>query len=165
MAEPDYYAVLGVDRKASPATIKAAYRALARRYHPDMNPGASAPDRRFQEAAHAYAILGDPARRAAYDGGRVLAQRIPPSTSAPAPAGYWASERPHPYWIADRSWRPQLGPGPDHRGRAVSTGPRTVAAPPPRAWLSLAVVALCIILALSFGTLCGVLFTAVRARG
>lgn len=62
----DYYAVLGVDRKASAADIKKAYRRLARKYHPDVNTEPDAEDR-FKEVGEAYEVLSDPEKRAAYD--------------------------------------------------------------------------------------------------
>jgi len=63
----DYYEVLGVDRKASPADIKKAYRKLARKYHPDLNPGDKAAESRFKEIQEAYNVLSDPKKRAQYD--------------------------------------------------------------------------------------------------
>lgn len=62
----DYYAVLGVDRKASAEDIKKAYRRLARKYHPDVNREPDAEDR-FKEVGEAYEVLSDPEKRAAYD--------------------------------------------------------------------------------------------------
>jgi curved DNA-binding protein len=62
----DYYAVLGVDRKAGADEIKKAYRRLARKYHPDVNAEADAEDR-FKEVGEAYEVLSDPEKRAAYD--------------------------------------------------------------------------------------------------
>jgi len=64
----DPYELLGVDRDADDATIKKAYRKLAREYHPDVNPDPVAQDR-FKEVSHAYEILSDPQKRAAYDRG------------------------------------------------------------------------------------------------
>lgn len=64
----DPYELLGVDRDADDATIKKAYRKLARQYHPDVNPDPAAQDR-FKEVSHAYEILSDPQKRAAYDRG------------------------------------------------------------------------------------------------
>jgi len=64
----DPYELLGVDREADDATIKKAYRRLAREYHPDVNPDPAAQDR-FKEVSHAYEILSDPQKRAAYDRG------------------------------------------------------------------------------------------------
>jgi molecular chaperone DnaJ len=68
-ARPDYYAALGVDKKASPEEIKKAYRKLARQYHPDRNPGEASAEARFKEISQAHDILGDPEKRKAYDAG------------------------------------------------------------------------------------------------
>jgi molecular chaperone DnaJ len=63
----DYYEVLGVERTADDEAIKKAYRKLALENHPDRNPGNAEAERRFKEAAEAYAVLGDPQKRARYD--------------------------------------------------------------------------------------------------
>lgn len=63
----DYYEVLGVDRNADDATLKKAYRVLAKKYHPDMNPGDKEAEKKFKEASEAYAILSDPEKRRQYD--------------------------------------------------------------------------------------------------
>lgn len=63
----DYYEVLGVDRNADQETIKKAYRALAKKYHPDMNPGDKEAEAKFKEASEAYGVLSDPEKRAQYD--------------------------------------------------------------------------------------------------
>ncbi len=63
----DYYEVLGVDRNADDATIKKAYRTLAKKYHPDMNPGDAEAEKKFKEASEAYAILSDADKRRQYD--------------------------------------------------------------------------------------------------
>ena len=63
----DYYEVLGVDRGADDATIKKAYRQLAKKYHPDMNPGDKEAERKFKEASEAYAVLSDAEKRRQYD--------------------------------------------------------------------------------------------------
>ncbi len=67
MPARDYYEALGVGREATPQEIKSAYRKLAVRYHPDRNPGDSAAEERFKEAAEAYAVLSDPEKRKRYD--------------------------------------------------------------------------------------------------
>ena len=56
----DYYEVLGVNKNADEAELKKAYRALAKKYHPDMNPGDAEAEKKFKEASEAYAILSDP---------------------------------------------------------------------------------------------------------
>ena len=63
----DYYEVLGVDKNADEATIKKAYRALAKKYHPDMNPGDAEAEKKFKEASEAYAVLSDPEKKRQYD--------------------------------------------------------------------------------------------------
>ncbi len=63
----DYYTILGVPRKADEKEIKSAYRKLARKYHPDVNPNDKSAEARFKEVSEAYEILGDPDKRALYD--------------------------------------------------------------------------------------------------
>ncbi|MDO4678291.1 MAG: molecular chaperone DnaJ [Eubacteriales bacterium] len=63
----DYYEVLGVDKGADDATLKKAYRKLAKKYHPDVNPGDAEAEAKFKEATEAYTILSDPAKRKQYD--------------------------------------------------------------------------------------------------
>lgn len=66
-AKRDYYEVLGVGRDADDAAIKKAYRALAKKYHPDMNPGDKEAEKKFKEASEAYAVLSDSEKRRQYD--------------------------------------------------------------------------------------------------
>ncbi len=63
----DYYEVLGVDKNADEDAIKKAYRALAKKYHPDMNPGDAEAEKKFKEASEAYAVLSDPEKKRQYD--------------------------------------------------------------------------------------------------
>lgn len=63
----DYYEVLGVDKGADEATIKKAFRKLARKYHPDVNPGDKDAEAKFKELNDAYEILSDPQKKAQYD--------------------------------------------------------------------------------------------------
>ncbi|MBC7925332.1 MAG: DnaJ domain-containing protein, partial [Bryobacteraceae bacterium] len=67
MTRRDYYEVLGVERTSDDAVIKAAYRKLALKFHPDRNPGNSEAEEKFKEAAEAYSVLSDGQKRATYD--------------------------------------------------------------------------------------------------
>jgi len=63
----DYYAILGVNPECSDHEIKAAYRTLARKYHPDVNSGNKISEIRFKEIGEAYSVLGNPEKRRKYD--------------------------------------------------------------------------------------------------
>ena len=63
----DYYEVLGVAKDADDAAIKKAYRVLAKKYHPDANPGDKEAEQKFKEASEAYSVLSDPQKRQQYD--------------------------------------------------------------------------------------------------
>lgn len=67
VAKEDYYKILGIDRNADEKDIKKAYRRLARKYHPDVNPGDKAAEQRFKEINEAYEVLSDPKKRVDYD--------------------------------------------------------------------------------------------------
>jgi curved DNA-binding protein len=63
----DYYQILGIDKAATPTDIRNAYRKLARKYHPDLNPNDSEAKKKFQEINEANAVLSDPVKRKKYD--------------------------------------------------------------------------------------------------
>ena len=63
----DYYKILGVEKKAGDKEIKQAYRKLARKYRPDVNPGDKSAEDRFKEVSEAYEVLSDKEKRAKYD--------------------------------------------------------------------------------------------------
>ena len=67
MAYIDYYKILGVDKNASQDDIKKAFKKLARKYHPDLNPNDPNAKQRFQEINEANEVLGDPEKRKKYD--------------------------------------------------------------------------------------------------
>jgi len=73
--EKDYYQILGVDRGASEKEITAAYRRLAKKHHPDNNPGDTAAEARFKEVSEANAVLSDPEQRSQYDQAREMFAR------------------------------------------------------------------------------------------
>src|SRR5437868_11122540 len=67
MAKQDFYDILGVSRSANADEMKKAYRKLAMQYHPDRNPGDKAAEQKFKDISHAYDVLKDEQKRAAYD--------------------------------------------------------------------------------------------------
>ena len=67
MAKRDYYEVLGIGRNADAKEIKKAYRKLAKKYHPDMNPGDKQAEQKFKEITEAYNVLSDTEKKKLYD--------------------------------------------------------------------------------------------------
>jgi molecular chaperone DnaJ len=97
----DYYGVMGVSRSASKEELRKAYRKLARKYHPDLNPGDKAAEERFKRVQEAYDVLSDPKKRQMYD-----------------QLGYYSEHGPQP-----GPGGPQPGPGMDFGGFDFSEGP------------------------------------------
>src|SRR4030095_16355115 len=67
MAKEDFYQILGVKRDAKPEEVKKAYRRLARKYHPDVNPGDKSAEERFKKITEAHEVLSDEKKRKVYD--------------------------------------------------------------------------------------------------
>jgi curved DNA-binding protein len=85
----DYYSILDITKNASAEDIKKSYRRLARKYHPDMNPGDKAAENRFKEVTEAYEVLADTEKRRKYDQfGKYWKQPAPTPGRAPSPGGY-----------------------------------------------------------------------------
>src|SRR6516165_7413514 len=74
----DYYEVLGVPRKASLKDIRTAFRKLARKYHPDLNPGDKAAEEKFKQIQEAYDVLSDTKKRQMYDQYGFYSENLPP---------------------------------------------------------------------------------------
>lgn len=70
--DKDFYKVLGVSKDVSAADLKKAYRKLARKYHPDSNPGNAAAEAKFKEISEAHSVIGDPEQRKEYDAVRAM---------------------------------------------------------------------------------------------
>src|SRR6185295_3740923 len=89
----EYYETLGVPKSASADEVRKAYRKLARKYHPDLNPGDKSSDERFKNVQEAYDILGDPKKRQMYDQFGFYSENGFPGAG---PGGNAAGQGPHP---------------------------------------------------------------------
>ena len=77
-SKTDYYELLGVPRKASAKDIRTAFRKLARKYHPDLNPGDKAAEEKFKQLQEAYDVLSDSKKRQMYDQYGFYSENVPP---------------------------------------------------------------------------------------
>ena len=89
-AKQDYYEILGVPRKASAKDIRTAFRKLARKYHPDLNPGDKAAEEKFKQLQEAYDVLSDTKKRLMYDQYGFYSENVPTGDYG---AGHNASEQ------------------------------------------------------------------------
>jgi curved DNA-binding protein CbpA len=116
---PDLYQLLGVPREASREDIAQAWRRQARAEHPDSKPGDAAAPGRFRALAGAWHVLGDPARRAAYDQALARGQTAPSASWPPEPAVMAPTARmpgPPALWAGPvRVESPPRAPGPGRR--------------------------------------------------
>ncbi|MBV9085526.1 MAG: molecular chaperone DnaJ [Acidobacteriaceae bacterium] len=87
-AKKDYYEILGVGKSADPEEIRKAYRRLARKHHPDLNPGDKAAEDRFKNVQEAYDVLSDENKRKIYDQYGFYSENIPPNGTGPGGAGF-----------------------------------------------------------------------------
>ena len=83
----DYYELLGVPRKATAKDIRAAFRKLARKYHPDLNPGDKASEEKFKQLQEAYDILSDSKKRQMYDQYGFYSENVPTGDYGPGTGG------------------------------------------------------------------------------
>lgn len=104
MAKEDYYALLGVEKSASAEEMKKAYRKKAVQFHPDKNPGNKEAEEMFKKVSHAYEVLSDTDKRAAYD--RYGSAAFDGSAGGP-PRARWRVSRPKGY--LQRNLWPQRG--------------------------------------------------------
>jgi molecular chaperone DnaJ len=92
--QKDYYATLGVRRDAKPEEIRKAYRHLARKHHPDVNPNNKAAEEKFKQISEAYEVLGDEKKRKIYDQYGFYSDNLPPGGYGYGPAGPTVSTAP-----------------------------------------------------------------------
>jgi len=106
MADP--YQILGVSREAKSDEIRNAFRALAKKNHPDLHPGDKAAEARFKDIASAYAIIGDETKRALFDSGKIDASGADVH-QAPPHGSYRQHAEAEPDFKYDRQWRGGAG--------------------------------------------------------
>ena len=94
--QKDYYATLGVSRDAKPEELRKAYRHLARKHHPDVNPGNKMRRRKFKQLSEAYEVLSDEKKRKIYDQYGFYSDNLPPGGYGPTPGSSGGAYSPPP---------------------------------------------------------------------
>ena len=100
--QKDYYGALGVDRKASADLIRKAYRRLARKHHPDVNPGNHQAEEKFKEIQEAYNVLSDEKKRKIYDQLGFYSDQIDPAQAEGYARQQGAGGRPPVFTLGQR---------------------------------------------------------------
>src|ERR1700681_3404726 len=108
MAKEDFYKILGVKRDAKPEEIKKAYRRLARKYHPDVNPGDKSAEDRFKQMSEAFDVLSDPKKRSVYDRFGQYSENL---ANAAAEGARSTSTRGTPFDFSGLNWGSATPPG------------------------------------------------------
>src|SRR5438094_177221 len=106
----DYYSTLGVAKTATEKEIKSAFRKLARKYHPDVNPGDKAAEARFKELNEAHEVLSDPEKRRQYDRFGADWQRYQQAAAAGQAAGAERDATDFGQWFTGRAGAPPAAP-------------------------------------------------------
>ncbi|HEY6211587.1 MAG TPA: DnaJ domain-containing protein, partial [Vicinamibacterales bacterium] len=119
----DYYSTLGVAKTATEKEIKQAYRKLARKHHPDVNPGDKSAESRFKEINEAYEVLGDPAKRRKYDelGANWRMYEQAGAGSAGSPGNPFGGAGFDPSQFGGGGWNVNVGGGPGGGGYRTMT--------------------------------------------
>jgi len=104
MAKEDFYQILGINRDAKPEEIKKAYRRLARKYHPDVNPGDKAAEERFKKITEAHEVLSDPKKRQVYDRFGQYSENLADAAARGATPGGGGAGRGAPFDFAGFDW-------------------------------------------------------------
>src|SRR5437588_12663829 len=113
MAKEDFYKILGAKKDAKPEEIKKAYRRLARKHHPDVNPGDKAAEDRFKQMSEAFDVLSDPKKRKVYDRFGQYSDNLANAAEAGADATY---PRSAPFDFSGFDWGAATG------GAGTTTG-------------------------------------------
>jgi len=124
--QKDYYGVLGVSRDAKPEEIRKAYRHLARKHHPDVNPGNKNAEEKFKQISEAYEILSDEKKRKIYDQYGFYSDNLPPGGYPPGPAGHASSPLPGVDFNFDFSDADDSGGGAGRRAGGFGGGFRDI---------------------------------------